>query len=142
MALSFQQTSSGTRCIGLESEPEAKLHLPGVIALAVYDPKRRPRPHCRIDAQAGLRVSREWIREDGVVEHVGDDIFEPQADLFCDMNIFHHSHVHVPVHQSAEHAKATRVAVETQNRRTKGAQQGVRIGKDVELSRTSRVERS
>jgi hypothetical protein len=69
-----------------------------------------------------LCVSREWIREDGVVEHVGDDMLELQADTFRDTNVLYQSHVHVPVHQSAEHANATNVPIETQNRRAKSVQ--------------------
>ena len=45
----------------LEAEPETELHLPGVIALATHDPKRRPRPNCWVDAEARLCVSHRWI---------------------------------------------------------------------------------
>ena len=99
----------------LEGEPETKLHAPGVVSLGVHDPKRRPRSNGRIDTEGSFRLSRRWIREDGVVEHVGDDVLEPQADSFCDMNVLYHSQVHVPVRQATEHAKATRVVVETEN---------------------------
>ena len=81
MAPSFRQTSSETfAVIRLEGEPDAKLHLPAEIALAAYDPERRPRSNCRIDAESSFWLSHGWIREDGVVEHVGDDIFKAQVD--------------------------------------------------------------
>src|SRR5258707_9294982 len=66
----------------LEGQPEAKLHPPGVIALTTHNTERRPRPNCRIDTEGSFRLPHCRIREDGGVEHVGDDVLEPQTDTF------------------------------------------------------------
>src|SRR5260370_13119088 len=77
----FSRRVDETRRKKLESEPDAELHLPGVVALAVHHAESRRR---WIDAKAGLRVSDGWIREHRVIEHVGDDILELEADALHD----------------------------------------------------------
>ena len=61
---------------------------------------------------------RRRIREHRVVEHVGKDILELEADPLHDTNILDQPHVNVPVGQAAEHANSAGVRVETQNCRT------------------------
>ena len=65
-----------------------------------------------IDTKARLSVSGERIRKHRVVEQVGDDILELQADALRDMNVFHQPHIHVPVRETTEHANAAGIGVE------------------------------
>src|ERR1700693_5553348 len=134
----FSKREFETRWKKLETEPDTELHLPGVIALAVHNTEGGRRGW--IDALGKERGVR--ICEHRVVEYVGDDVLELQADALYDMNVFHHSHVHVPVRQATEHANAASPGVETQNWGTKGVQYAIGIRIDVELpSITILVER-
>ncbi len=89
----FPQRVFETRWKRLEAEPDSKLHLPGVIALTVDNTEGRRRGW--IDALGKERGVR--ICEHRMVERVGYDILELQADALYDTKVFHHSHVHVPI---------------------------------------------
>ena len=72
------------------------------------------------------------IREYRVIEQVGHDILELEANALPDLDVFHDTKVHVPIRQTAEHANASGVGVQAKNRRTKRGQCCVGVGKQVE----------
>src|SRR6266849_8942373 len=83
----FPQRVFETRWKRLEAEPDSKLHLPGVIALTVDNTEGRRRGWINaLGKERGVRIC-----EHRMVEHVGYDILERQADAFYDMKVFHHS---------------------------------------------------
>src|SRR5437660_7290499 len=88
----------------LETEPDAKLHRPGVIALRTdYTPSIWA---CNI-------VGR--IVEHRVVEKVSHDELELGVDALDDLDVFRHSHIHVPIAKSTDISVAACPGVNTQN---------------------------
>src|SRR5690242_14864102 len=77
----------------LEREPDTELHLPGVVTLSA-DHAEGTRIG-GVNAKASLRISRSWVGEDRVVEQIGDDILKLQANMFCNVNVFHQTHVNI-----------------------------------------------
>src|SRR6266849_5796299 len=117
----FSQRAVKTRRKKLETEPDTKLHLPGVIALRTnYTPAPRI---CNIVG---------WIIERRMVEQVGDDELELGADTLDDLDVLRHSHVHVPIHQATDCSNAARPVVNTQNWVTNGIEHSLRISEHVQ----------
>jgi len=71
----------------LERYPQTKLHLPRVVALTVDYAKASSAG--RVNANARDSVSLKGIREYRVVEQIGDDILELEANALPDLDVLH-----------------------------------------------------
>ena len=116
----------------LEREAQTELHLTGVVALRVHNAEGRSVG--RVDADAGLSITNGRIFEHGMVEQVGNGVFELERDTLGDLNVLHQAHVHVPIHQTGEHADAASAGVETQDGCAERAEYVRGIAKDVVLA--------
>ncbi len=108
----------------LEREAQTELHLPRVVALRAHDTEAPS--VSRVDADAGLSITNSRIFEHGMVEQVGNGVFELELGVnpLPDLDVFGDPHVYVPIHQTGEHADAADAGVEAQDRRTERAEHG------------------
>ena len=69
----------------------------------------------RVNANASYSVSLKGIREYRVIEQVGHDILELEANALPDLDVFHDTKVHVPIRQTAGRSNSLISGVETEN---------------------------
>jgi hypothetical protein len=109
----------------LEIKPDAELHLARVVALRIDYAKA-----------VGICTIKARIEEHGVIEHVGDDILEFETNPLVDLNVFHHSQVHIPIGEATDEAISTSSVVYAQDWVTNCGKEASWVRKGIECSIT------
>jgi hypothetical protein len=109
----------------LERQPDTELHLARVVALRINYAKA-----------VGICAIKARIEEHGVIEHVGDDILEFETSTLVDLNVFHHSQVHIPIREATDLPDAACTVVYAQDWVTKRGKEASWVRKGIESSVT------